>query len=174
MLRVCVSVAGNIPNSQTALSSIEWKITGTVTAAQGFWLDNVRVESELPVDAFSAWASGYGLSGANAAATADIDGGGAGDGYANFVEYALGMDPTVSDSPYGEVVIGDPGFSIDFRRRKLDDVDVTLEWSPDMQGPWVSDGVVESVTNDDGQIEDITATVPMDIDRKFVRIRVVQ
>ena len=44
------------------------------------------------VTAFDGWASGYGLTGAGALATADPDG----DGVANLMEYTLGLAPTVS------------------------------------------------------------------------------
>ncbi|MDA8968630.1 M60 family metallopeptidase [Akkermansiaceae bacterium] len=167
-------VEGSIPNSQTLLSSIKWEITGGVTAAQGFWLDNVSVDQEPAVETFSSWASGFGLTGANAATTAEHENGGTGDGYSNFVEYALGMDPTVVDSPYGEIVVRDTGFSVDFSRRKLDGVEVVLEWSSSLVGQWSTDGVTETVMSDDGDFEGIRATVPMDADKKFVRIRVTE
>ncbi|MDB4332574.1 hypothetical protein N9969_02610 [Akkermansiaceae bacterium] len=114
------------------------------------------------------------LTGANAATTAEHENGGTGDGYSNFVEYALGMDPTVVDSPYGEIVVRDTGFSVDFSRRKLDGVEVVLEWSSSLVGQWSTDGVTETVMSDDGDFEGIRATVPMDADKKFVRIRVTE
>ena len=76
------TIVGTIPNSQTALGSITWELTGATNAAQGFWLDNVSVESEpLEIeDPFVTWATGFGLTGAAADANADIENGGAGDG----------------------------------------------------------------------------------------------
>ena len=168
------TLVGTIPNSQTALSSIEWEITGATTAAQGFWLDNVSVGFEPEEDPFVTWASGFGLTGAAADHLADNENGGLGDGYSNILEYALGLDPTVSDSAFDDIVVEADSFSVDFRRRKLDDVTIFLEWSPNLQDPWVTNGVVETVTGDDGVFEDITATVPMDQQRKFVRIRAVE
>lgn len=165
-------VVGTIPNSQTALSSIKWEITGGITAAQGFWLDNVSISSEQE-DPFVTWASGFGLTGLNASPTADSENGGAGDGYSNFLEYALGMNPTEADSAYSEIGVGAAGFYTNFSRRKLDGVDVFLEWSSTMEDPWTTFGVVESVT-DNGDFEDVTAMVPMNATKKFVRIRIVE
>ena len=164
-------VEGPILNSQTALGSIEWEITGTSGAAQGFWLDNVSVESEpLEVeDPFITWASGFGLTGAAADPNADIENGGAGDGYINYLEYALGLDPTVSDSAFDALIVEDNTFSIDFIRRKLDSGKAVLEWTPDLQQPWTTDGITEVVT-DIGEFEEVTATLPMDLDKKFVRL----
>jgi hypothetical protein len=50
------------------------------------------------LDAYTAWASSYGLSGANADMKADVENGGLGDGLENLMEYALGGDPTVDDA----------------------------------------------------------------------------
>ncbi|VGO13841.1 hypothetical protein PDESU_02398 [Pontiella desulfatans] len=72
-------------------------------------LDDVRVynyaltEAEISAlyftyDGFAAWAAGYGLAGGDASTGADAENGGAGDGYDNLAEYALGMDPTNSDA----------------------------------------------------------------------------
>ena len=167
------SLAGTIPNSQTALGSIAWEITGATTAAQGFWLDNVSVESEPLEDPFVTWASGFGLSGAAADPTADIENGGVGDGYSNYLEYALGLDPTVSDSAFDALIVEDNSFSVDFIRRKLDSGEAVLEWSPNLQDPWTTVGITEEVT-DNGDFEEVTATLPMDLDKKFVRFRVTQ
>jgi hypothetical protein len=71
-------------------------------------LDDVRIYNvALTVDeiltlyrtsVYSGWASGYGLSGDNALADADVENGGMGDGYNNLAEYALGMNPTNADA----------------------------------------------------------------------------
>jgi hypothetical protein len=47
---------------------------------------------------YSGWASGYGLTGDDALADADMENGGIGDGYNNLAEYALGMNPTNADA----------------------------------------------------------------------------
>ncbi|NNM30583.1 MAG: DUF642 domain-containing protein [Akkermansiaceae bacterium] len=47
---------------------------------------------------YENWAAGYGLSGAAAATTADIENGGTGDGMTNLLEFGFGTDPTVSDN----------------------------------------------------------------------------
>ncbi len=59
---------------------------------------------------FSDWVSAYGLTGDDAALDADVENGGAGDGYSNLAEYALGMNPTNSDAGAAEaagIVSGD-------------------------------------------------------------------
>ncbi len=48
--------------------------------------------------AYERWLSRYGLTGDDALMGADVENGGAGDGYDNLAEYALGMDPTISDA----------------------------------------------------------------------------
>ncbi len=58
--------------------------------------------SAVPPGSYSAWAAGYGLIGSNALYDADIENGGIGDGYDNLAEYALGMNPTNSDSGSAE------------------------------------------------------------------------
>ena len=91
----------------------------------------------------------------------------------NYLEYALGLDPTVSDSAFDALVVEEAGFSVDFIRRKLDSGKAVLEWSPDLQGPWTTGGITEVVT-DNGEFEEVTATLPMDLEKKFVRFRVGQ
>ncbi|MDA9260505.1 hypothetical protein N9P58_01430 [Puniceicoccaceae bacterium] len=55
----------------------------------------VRMPSD---DGYVNWAADYGFAAHDAQADADAENGGAGDGYANLLEFALGMDPTVSDA----------------------------------------------------------------------------
>ncbi|MDB4419177.1 M60 family metallopeptidase [bacterium] len=165
-------VVGTIPNFQTSLSSIKWEITGGITAAQGFWLDKVSVGREQE-DLFVTWASGFGLTGANATPIADIENGGTGDGYTNYLEYVLGMNPIEFDSAFDELSVGAAGFSVNYSRRKLNGMDVILEWSANLQDPWITDDIVEVVT-DNGAFDDVTATVPIDTNQKFLRFRVVE
>jgi hypothetical protein len=48
--------------------------------------------------AYSIWAFENGLNGDDALSDADVENGGMGDGYNNLAEYALGMNPTLSDA----------------------------------------------------------------------------
>ena len=62
--------------------------------------------------------------------------------------------------------------SIEYTRRKLTGVQVFAEWSPDLTASsWDTIGLIETVTGDDGEIETVTVTMPMDRDVKFIRVR---
>lgn len=61
-------------------------------------LQHISLELLPEYETYAAWIAGCGLTGADALPGADPENGGAGDGYDNFAEYALGMDPTVSDA----------------------------------------------------------------------------
>ncbi|MGE9269723.1 MAG: Ig-like domain-containing protein, partial [Verrucomicrobiales bacterium] len=64
--------------------------------------DKVVVGGEVnaidEVDEYASWALSHGLSADDALPEADIENGGVGDGYSNFAEFALGMDPTIWDA----------------------------------------------------------------------------
>jgi hypothetical protein len=55
-------------------------------------------DSITTVGTYSTWAANYGLTGDDVLLTADSENGGVGDGYSSLAEFALGMDPTVSDA----------------------------------------------------------------------------
>jgi hypothetical protein len=55
-------------------------------------------------DAYPVWIAGYGLTGEAALTDADMENGGLGDGYNNLAEYALGMNPVISDGGSRETV----------------------------------------------------------------------
>jgi hypothetical protein len=55
-------------------------------------------------EAYRVWMAGYGLSGGYSLLLADSENGGIGDGYNNLAEFALGMNPTVSDAGSRETV----------------------------------------------------------------------
>jgi hypothetical protein len=54
--------------------------------------------SKTSPDVYSVWVAGYGLSGINSLPAADSENEGKGDGYNNVAEFALGMNPAVSDA----------------------------------------------------------------------------
>ncbi|MGJ8672613.1 Ig-like domain-containing protein [Rubritalea sp.] len=107
-------------------------------------LDKITVYGSLYSDSeYSIWASGYGLGGDDALAVADTENGGAGDGYSNLLEFALGMDPTVNDagvseSNYTEEDAGTEYFVYEYERR-TDYLELGLTYSlivtPDLLTP---------------------------------------
>ncbi|MGJ8642285.1 MAG: Ig domain-containing protein [Luteolibacter sp.] len=75
---------------------------GNVGNSSDRWnIESVQVEYTINIpsdDAYTEWASAYSLVGDAAMAEADSENGGSGDGYNNLLEYALGMNPNVSDA----------------------------------------------------------------------------
>ncbi|MDB4754752.1 autotransporter-associated beta strand repeat-containing protein, partial [Akkermansiaceae bacterium] len=108
------------------------------------------------VGLYDGWAASFGLTGGDAATTADLEAGGAGDGLNNLLEFAYGTDPTVSDNAPLSIVDGtsftagtpvvDVAFSplaVTFRyTRRKDHVAAGLTYSPrfiDSTGAYIVD-----------------------------------
>ncbi|WP_372847187.1 carbohydrate-binding protein, partial [Pontiella sp.] len=81
-------------------SDVEFRVYWQGDAADGYnarvYVDELRVFGS--VSAYSVWAAGHALAGADALPDADAENGGIGDGYSNLAEFALGMDPAVADA----------------------------------------------------------------------------
>ncbi|MGJ8642286.1 MAG: reprolysin-like metallopeptidase [Luteolibacter sp.] len=91
----------------------------------------------------------------------------------NELEWIFGTDPLVMDSPIKSLSTGDDVMTLSFTRRILDGVSVNAVWSPDLtSSSWKTMGITEIDSEDDGEIETVTVTTPMDTDQKFIRIRV--
>ena len=89
----------------------------------------------------------------------------------NEAEWIFGTDPLVGDSTLKTLSESSGVMSFDYSRRKLADFQVLAQWSPDLtHSSWNTLGLNESVTADDGDIETVTVTMPMDLPAKFVRI----
>ncbi len=82
---------GIISGTPTAVSATA---SYTVTATNSVGSTTATVVITVNGPNLDAWASGYGLTGPTALATADPDG----DGAPNLIEYALGLNPTFADS----------------------------------------------------------------------------
>lgn len=117
------------------------------------------------------WLMSHGIDPSEAGAMADTDA----DNYINELEWIFGTDPLVGDSPIKTLSTSEAVMSITYTRRKLDDVSVYAVWSPDLtELSWGTTGLSEVVTADDGEIETVTVTLPMDADQKFIQVRVDQ
>ncbi|WP_372806791.1 hypothetical protein, partial [Pontiella sp.] len=81
-------------------SDVEFRVYWQGDAADGYtarvYVDELRIFGSL--SAYSVWAAGHALAGADALPDADAENGGIGDGYSNLAEFALGMDPTLPDA----------------------------------------------------------------------------
>ncbi|MDA7935519.1 autotransporter-associated beta strand repeat-containing protein [Akkermansiaceae bacterium] len=138
---------------------------GAFTNSAGVWtLENgsnfwtfTQATGVLSIESYySVWATSNGLAGVDAATTADLEGGGAGDGLNNLLEFAYGTDPNVSDNTPLSIVNGtsftsgtpvvDVAFSplaVTFRyARRKDHVAAGLTYSPrfiDSTGAYIVD-----------------------------------
>lgn len=108
---------------------------------------------------YAAWASANGIGGQ--AASADFDK----DGIANLVEYALGLDPTLSSGQAGTNSGGVLSFSKGEVASANGDVNYQIEASTDLAG-W---SPVTPAVDDDGTI---SSALPAGETRKFLRLRI--
>lgn len=119
---------------------------------------------------YDAWIAGFGLTGTDAAATADPDK----DGLANLVEYVLGGTPNAAASALAPVSApGTAAFNLTFKRTDRSETDTTLKVQIGMGlGPWPEEyiigaaggsaaGVTWTVTENGAADDDILITVPV-------------
>ncbi|MGJ8725388.1 MAG: reprolysin-like metallopeptidase [Roseibacillus sp.] len=136
-------------------------------------IDNLKIISSnttvngVPFD----WLASYGLEPSEAGAQGNADN----DSQNNEAEWFFGTDPLVLDSPIKTLLSSATEMTLTYTRRKLDGVNVFAEWSPNLtETSWLTTNLTEVVSGDDGTIETVTVTAPMDEDRRFIRIRVDQ
>lgn len=99
-----------------------------------------------------------------------------GDGLANLVKFALGMDPTVPG--VNPAVLVRDGAVLEFTCPRsvaaLGKCTLIFEWSDTLaDGSWSSTGVSQQILSDDGILQQVKAIIPAGSgDRRFVRMRV--
>ncbi len=135
-------------------------------------------------DAYAEWASGHGLTGDNALPGADSENGGAGDGYTNLAEFALGMNPTVWDAgsreSYGTVVEDGKNYFEYMYHRRTDRVSLGLTYQL-LDSATLQDFGSSINTQDDVIVgpavdgyEPVTNRYLMDASPMFLRLQMIQ
>ena len=156
-----------------------YTLTYSATDAAGNQATPVTRTVTVIVPTFSDWASGYGLSGANAAADADPDK----DGIKNGVEYVLGGNPTVSDAatiaPTGAK--SGSNYVYTFKRTDVSEANTTVsvEYGNNLSG-WTSysiGAVTVSpvvITENDTAADTVVITIPnAGATKFFARLKVI-
>ncbi len=122
------------------------------------------------------WRARWFGSGANsgpAADTADVDG----DGLSNLMEFACGLNPLSGDSLPLSTALNSTGIEFTYIRSKAAKADgcyFVVEYNSVPGGTgWLTNGVTETVLADNGEMEQVRASVPAGSGtRRFVRLTV--
>lgn len=116
---------------------------------------------------FKAWSLGHGGTGDP---SADSDA----DGYADLMEYGLGLDPAhVDQSPFE--LSTDGGFLRCEFPWSIDAIEgeARVEWSDQPAGSWTDAGLNLEIAADDGKVRRLRASVPLGVaGARYLRVRV--
>ncbi|MEZ5305337.1 MAG: LamG domain-containing protein [Verrucomicrobiales bacterium] len=123
-------------------------------------------QSALP-GSFSRWVQdhpGVGI------ASDDTDG----DGLANLIEHAFGLDPWLADKLDHQVSLSDSFIRLTYTRPSaVTGIAYRPEWSDSLGGGWTEAGVSQAIVEDDGGTRTILVTIPRGSGtQRFLRIRV--
>ncbi|MEN8661205.1 MAG: endonuclease/exonuclease/phosphatase family protein [Lentimonas sp.] len=133
-------------------------------------IDNICID-ELSTISYSQWeatAFAAAPSGTDTSLTGNPDM----DDYDNEGEWVFGTDPLAMDSPMKEMTHDLVEMTFDYTRRKSTGRNVFAQWSPNLTPlSWLTSDLTEEVAADDGEVETVTVTVPMDTDQKFIRVK---
>jgi hypothetical protein len=123
---------------------------------------------EPPLGSYLRWSSGFTNLGPP---SADFDG----DGYDQWFEYALGLDPTVPDTGALQLTLDGAQLTLAFTRPSSAlDVSYQLEWCDDLGvGAWSAANVTTRIVADDGVRRSIQTSLPAgNSGQRFVRLKV--
>ncbi|MGJ8634933.1 MAG: Ig domain-containing protein [Luteolibacter sp.] len=171
------ALAGATPVSSFTLAN------GSAGSSSDRWnVSSVQVEYTIQFpnnDVYDTWTSSYGLEGDAALPGADIENGDVGDGYTNLMEFALGMNPNLSDagskeSWYTEKPVDSTYFVYEYERR-TDYLEIGLTYSlirtPDLLTPSSDAPFDVTVGNPVNGYETITTRYLMDDDAMFIQLQ---
>jgi hypothetical protein len=132
----------------------------------------LTVLTSPPSNPYDTWSTSFGLSGDNAAKTADPDG----DGLINVVEYATGTSPVAA--------LGTPGYSVSrsgdllsltYTRIADPALTYTVQATSDLTGVWTTVAVAGNPSTGSANVAGsvtITDTVPITSGKRFLRLQV--
>ncbi len=99
-----------------------------------------------------------------------------GDSNSNLLEWLLGTDPMVADSPITSMTFDEPNLVITYTRRIVEDVSIYAEVTSALVPPdWATTEIIyEGVISSDGGIETVAVLIPNDSDQRYIRLRIEQ
>ena len=125
---------------------------------------------------YQQWAETF-FEGAPAGTDTSETGNPDGDTFTNIQEWAFVTDPLTADSPIVAQYVDGDQFIIEYKRRNVNDPTIRAAWSVDLDPDnWRIEGggLTETMLGTDGDIESMSASIPMDTVRKFIRLEVRQ
>ena len=97
-----------------------------------------------------------------------------GDSVTNLMEYATAMNPAVNDPvPMSAQKAGNTLEFIYTKNKAATDITYTVEWSDDLAS-WDTAGITQALVpgSDNGTTQQIKATVPAGVAKRFVHLKV--
>ncbi|MDF7824757.1 M60 family peptidase N-terminal accessory domain-containing protein [Pontiellaceae bacterium B12227] len=136
-------------------------------------IDNITVTGAV-FTPYEQWAVGMfdgSAPGTDQSATGNPDG----DGLNNMQEWALVTDPMTADAPPMDITINDPNLIVVYERRIDSGLTVRAGWAESPTSTvWRlnGDGLTEVSIGTSGDVQTMAVLVPLDEDRKFIRLEV--
>ncbi|MGD9418551.1 MAG: glycosyl hydrolase [Verrucomicrobiota bacterium JB025] len=135
-------------------------------------IDYIRVEEAS--SAYESWAA-TAFSGAPAGTDTSAAGNPDGDAYNNLVEWVLVLDPMKADAPNLSISESSTNLVVNYSRRTAGGLEVRAAWSTSLMADdwhYAGDGLTETVIETIDDVEVMSAAVPIDGSKKFIRLEV--
>jgi hypothetical protein len=162
------------PLSDTVAEGNE-SVTLTLTPKNGYAVGPANQASvtiiDLPIDEWRVAKFG---ANANTAAIAGDLADPEFDGTANLLEFGLILEPLIVDTSQLPEPLIESGFlTMTYARRKDASISYVVSWSSSLaEGTWSEADVTEQILSEDADTEMVKAKVPLDNERKFMRVEV--